>query len=216
VISGGLGFAIADFADRFLATYDPAATGPAPTDRFTGGNGTMANTLNIAAPPSGVRLIVGIAIPAAFGLGAYMVKNSLGRAALQGACLGAAIKLFSVLWNTYVMGKLLMPAAGTDYTKTSTLGARVFPAEITAAQNMANNPATTSSPFNPGLAGTQQQQRQQQQRPAQQQQQGLAGAPSNDVGPVAERQAPPARQQPAAAPAAAAARPEYLGFMRAA
>src|SRR6516164_7956636 len=88
LISGGIGFAVADFVDRYMATYDPSAvakgTTAAPTDRFYGGtNGTLANTLNIASPPNLMRIGVGVAVPAALGGLAYLTrKNRLACAAL--------------------------------------------------------------------------------------------------------------------------------------
>jgi len=131
-----------------MATYDPSAvakgTTAAPTDRFYGGtNGTLANTLNIASPPNLMRIGVGVAVPAALGGLAYLTrKNRLACAALQGATLGAAIKTFQVLWNAYVMGNLLKPADTTQATMQASLGARLYPAEVVAAQNLANNPPT--------------------------------------------------------------------------
>ena len=154
-IAGGLGFTLADFADRYFATYDPSATGELPKDKFTGGNGTMANTLNIAAPPGFLRIGVGVALTALPGVGAYLVKNSMAKAALHGMMIGAGIKLFSTLFNAFVMGNLLKPGPQDDPKKS--LGARLYPAEITAAQNMSNSPATMASPFNPGLAARPQQ-----------------------------------------------------------
>lgn len=147
-ISGGLGFAIADFADRWFATYDPSATGTPPTDRFTGGtNGTLANTLNVASPPGAVRIGVGIGITALFGLGAYAArKNALATAALQGATIGAGIKLFSVLWNSYVIGNLLKPADTSQATMQKSMGARLYPAEIVAAQNLTQSPVPYTAP----------------------------------------------------------------------
>lgn len=155
-IAGGLGFAAADFLDRYLATYDPSATGELPKDKFTGGNGTMANTLNVASfditSTTGlIRLGAGIAASAAPLVVAYFVKNDMGKAALHGAGIGAGIKVFSTLWNSYVMGGLLKPAAGDDIKKS--LGARLYPAEITASQNLANTPKPTyAAPFASNLA----------------------------------------------------------------
>lgn len=158
-ISGGIGFAVADFLDRYLATYDPSAYQTAgatlPTDRFTGGNGTQANTLNIASPPSMIRIGAGVGVTAAFFVGAKMSRGSMAKAALQGAGLGAGIKLFSTLWNAYVIGKLLKPAAGVNPLTTSVLGLRVYPAELTAQMNLAASPVGGQSgqPFNPALQG---------------------------------------------------------------
>ena len=157
IISAGLGFAIADFVDRYLATYDPSAASP-PTDRFTGGtNGTLANTLNIASPPSMIRIGAGVGVTALFGLGAYVVKNSLGRSALQGAMVGAGVNLFKLVWNAWVMGNLLKPAASDQATMQKSLGARLYPAEVVAAQNLATNPPAYTSPQGLNRAPQQQQ-----------------------------------------------------------
>ncbi len=209
-ISGGIGFAVADFVDRYLATYDPSAASP-PTDRFTGGtNGTLANTLNVASPPSILRIGAGVGVTAVFGLGAYVVKNSLGRAALQGAMLGAGINLFKMLWNAYVIGNLLKPAATDQATMQKSLGARLYPAEIVAAQNLAQSPVPYTAPqgLNRPPPGAQPQHQPPPQRPAQ----GTGTPPARDPGPFATTPAaPPAapRQQGMGAPppAAPAARP---------
>ena len=188
VISGGLGFALADFADRYLASWNPTVT-PAPTDRFTGGtNGTLANTLNVATLKTGsmtYRLAAAVGIPLLAGIGAYVVKNPMGRSALQGLTLGAAISGFIKIWDTYVIGGLLMPAASDQATMQASLGARLYPAQIVAAQNLAQSTVPYTAPQGLNAPPAQLPQF----RPASQ---GLA-APV-DVGPFA---------QPAAAPAAA-------------
>ena len=145
-ISGGVGFGIADFVDRYMATYNPATGTPTATQFSGGTNGTLANTLNIAAPPGLMRIGIGVGITAVPGILAYLVKNPMGRAALQGMMLGAGIKLFSTLWNAYVMGNLLKPAASDATTMKASLGARVYPAEVVAAQNIAASPPAYSAP----------------------------------------------------------------------
>ena len=203
-ISGGIGFAVADFLDRYLATYDPSAYQTAgstlPTGIFTGGNGTQANTLNIASPPSMIRIGAGAGITAAFFVGAHFVKGGMGRAALQGAGLGAGIKLFSMLWNAYVIGNLLKPAAGVNPTTTSVLGLRLYPAEFTAQANLAASPVggQAGAPFNPGLARP----------PAPRPAAPAAGKPNlGDVGPFAQQPAANAGGAAPAAPPPAAAPP---------
>lgn len=192
-VAGGLGFALADFADRYLATYDPSATGTAPTDRFTGGtNGTLANTLNIASAPSIMRIGVGVGITALPLIGAFVVKNPFGKAALHGLAIGAGIKLFSTLWNAYVMANLLKPADTSQKTMQSSLGARLYPAEVVAAQNIAAQTQTNPQGLNAPPAG-----QQRNGQPAGQ----LAAPPAKfqDPGPFAGA-APVQQQQQAAKP----------------
>ena len=218
IFASGLGFAMADFADRYLATYDPSAYTAAgstlPTDRITGGNGTLANTLNIAAPPSMIRLGAGLAITAAPLAASALVKDPLARAGLQGMGIGAGVNLFKLGWNAYVIGNLLKPAAGANPVQTSLLGLRLFPAEMIAAQNMAAQPqgGVNGQPLSPGLG-----------RPALP---APVGRPMGDVGPVA-KPAPAPMARPAALGAAPDATdkacgclgdqlPVYLGFASAA
>jgi hypothetical protein len=225
-ISGGLGFALADFADRYLATYDPSAvaagTTTAPTDRFTGGtNGTLANTLNIASPPSLLRIGVGVGITAVPALGQYLVKNSMGKAALQGMMLGAGIKLFSMLWNAYVMGNLLKPASTAQADMQKSLGARLYPAETVASQNLAASPVPYTAPTglnapprNGGLPARQQ-------RPQAQRPQGMGDPGPFAVAQQAAAQAaapagvsePPADQPCTEGPCLGDQMPGYLGFV---
>jgi len=204
-ISGGLGFAIADFADRYYATYNPstpAVAGAAAPTYFTGGtNGTLANTLNIATAPGLMRIGIGIGITALPAIGAYLVKNPMGRAALQGMMLGAGIKLFSTLWNAYVMGNLLKPAAADATTMKASLGARLYPAEVVAAQNITTGGAALTAPVGLNAPPQQQQPQRQFQQVQQRQQQRFAPQPQRqpqpyrqgvgDVGPFAVAQAVP-------------------------
>jgi len=197
-LSGGVGFAIADFIDRYMATYNPSAApvaGAAAPTYFTGGtNGTLANTLNIATSPGLLRIGVGIGVTAIPAIASYLVKNPMGRAALQGMMLGAGIKLFSTLWNAYVMGNLLKPAATDQKTMQASLGARLYPAEVVAAQNIAGTatgpggtPAgTLTAPQ--GLNAPPRRAPQQQQRRFQPQQQYRQGV--GDPGPFAMGQSP--------------------------
>lgn len=217
--TGVLGYIGADLVDRFLATYDPAAYGASgaslPTDRFTGGNGTQANTLNIAAQPSMLRLGAAIGMAALPLFGASMIKNSMAKSAAQGFGLGAAIKAGVLVWNGYIVPKVFMPPAGTNPTQTSSFGLRVYPAELVAAENLAASPqgGINGQGFNPGLA----------RRPAPavapQRAPAMLGAAPADVGPVAQPArapatagAPAAAAPPAAKPAPSAPLPPYLGF----
>jgi hypothetical protein len=136
VASGGLGFVIADGLDRLLSTYDPAAT-EKPKDKFTSdGAGTLANTLNVASPPGFMRLAAGLGVAAVPAVGAAFVVNPFLRSSLEGAAIGAGVNLFKTLWNN-----LLMPALRPKDTSPASLQksyiARLYPAEVAAAINLA-------------------------------------------------------------------------------
>lgn len=191
-LSGGLGWAIADGIDRYLATYNPSATTTPPTNLFTGGtNGTQANTLNIASPPGLLRIGVGIGVTAVPGILASLVRNPMGKAALQGMMLGSGIKLFGNLWNSYVMAKMLAPANSQQATMQGSLGARLYPAEVVAQQNLALSPVPYSAPT--GLNQAPGQQAAPRQLPAGGVGRGGFGVgQGGDVGPYATTVAPPA------------------------
>lgn len=161
VISGGIGFILADGLDRFLATYDPSAAPVAgaapPKDKFTsGGAGTLANTLNIAQSPNLYRIAAGIGMTALPAIGSVYVGNEMIRSSLQGAAIGAGVKLFATFWNNVVMGSWLKPNADVPSIQKSII-ARLYPAEVAAALNLANNPPMTqvSSSTSGALSGYQ-------------------------------------------------------------
>lgn len=135
VASGGLGFVFADGIDRLLATYNPSSTEEKPKDKFTSdGNGTLANTLNIASMPGWMRLAAGVGITAVPAVGAAYVKNPLVRASLEGAAFGAGISTFKTLWNNIVM-PLLLPKETDTATLQKSYIARLYPAESAARIN---------------------------------------------------------------------------------
>ena len=56
--AAGAGYTLADWIDRYLATYNPELSGDKlPKDKFTSdGTGMLANSLNVAAPPPLLRI----------------------------------------------------------------------------------------------------------------------------------------------------------------
>lgn len=150
VITGGLGFVLADGVDRFLATYNPSSTSARPTDKFTSdGAGTLANTLNVASRPSLIRIGAGGAMVALPAFGAYASRRSpMARAAFEGATLGAGISLFKSLWNNVVM-PLLAPKDTSPASLQKSIIVRLYPAEVAAKINMqqkAVSPGVLSGP----------------------------------------------------------------------
>ncbi len=131
-VSGGFGFAVADGLDRFLATYDPSATGAKPTDKFTSdGAGTLANTLNIAAMPNWKRVAAGVGVAAVPTLGAMYVRNPLARASFEGMAVGAGISAFKTFWNNVLMPMLIGKDTSASALQNSYI-ARLYPAEVAA------------------------------------------------------------------------------------
>lgn len=144
IVSGGLGFVVADGIDRLLATYSPTAT-EKPKDKFTSdGTGTLANSLNVASRPGLVRAGASIGVAAIPTVGAMFVRNSMGKAALEGAAVGAWISAFKMAWNNFLMPMLIgkdtsVPALQKSYI------ARLYPSEVAAKINRDQKQAAVSS-----------------------------------------------------------------------
>lgn len=145
IVAGGIGFVAADALDRFLATYNPDPTkadpkGP-PKDKFTSdGAGTLANTLNLAATPNLYRIGAGIGMTALPAVASMFVKHPLVKSSLEGAAIGAGVKLFSLFWNNFLMGHLLKPKDTSTASLQKSYIARLYPAEVAAAINMEQKP----------------------------------------------------------------------------
>jgi hypothetical protein len=143
IVSGTLGFVIADGLDRFMATYNPSSTEAKPTDKFTSdGAGTLANTLNIASRPGWKRAAVAtgaVVVPAA---GAYFVKNKMAKAAFEGLLVGAGINGLKLLVNNVVMPMLVGKDMTTPVLQKSFI-ARLYPSETAARASMKQMPSTT-------------------------------------------------------------------------
>jgi hypothetical protein len=156
VVSGGFGFVLADGVDRWLATYDPAAT-EKPKDKFTSdGSGTLGNTLNVASPPTFLRIAAGLGTTALPAVAAAFVRNPYLQSSLEGAAIGAGVSLFKTLWNN-----LLMPALKPKDTSAASLQksfiARLYPAEIAASINLEQKMTAMSSATTGALSGPPQQ-----------------------------------------------------------
>ena len=135
LVSGGLGYILADGLDRFLATYDPTAA-ERPKDKFTSdGAGTLANTFNVASPPSWLRLGAGVGAVALPAVGAAFVDQPLVKSSLEGATVGAGVSLFKTLWNNFLMPMLLGKDTTTPALQKSFI-ARLYPAEVAAKLNL--------------------------------------------------------------------------------
>ena len=146
VFFGGVGFILADGVDRFLATYNPSATTPPPSNKFTStGAGTLGNLLNVAARPNMYRLGAGGAMTALPILGAYAARrHAMLRSAFEGAAVGAGIKFFSMLWSNVIMPLFTPKDTSTGSLQKSVI-ARLYPAEIAAHINLAASQTSVAS-----------------------------------------------------------------------
>jgi hypothetical protein len=177
IVSGGLGFVLADGLDRLIATYDPAATDK-PKDKFTSdGAGTLANTLNVAAMPNWKRLLAGASITAAPAIGSMYIRNPMVKASVEGMAVGAGVSLFKTLWQNVLMPLLVGKDTSAPALQKSYI-ARLYPAEVAAHINLAAQKGADGK-LPPGpysstgvLSG-------------QQAQQQTAGVGASDVGPFA-------------------------------
>lgn len=144
VLTGGIGFILADGVDRLLATYNPAAA-TRPTNKFTSdGAGTLANTLNVAAKPNLVRIGAGVGMTALPAIGAAMSRNPMVRAGFEGMTVGAGVSLFKTLWNNLVM-PLLTPKDTSAPSLQKSFIVRLYPAEIAAHINAQQQQVSAAS-----------------------------------------------------------------------
>ena len=186
IVSGGLGYVLADGLDRFLATYDPSSTAAKPTDKFTSdGAGTLANTLNIAQSPDLLRIGAGLGVTLLPAVASVFVENPFIRSSLEGVAIGAGVSLFKTFWNNVVMGSWLKPSTTDTTSLQKSFIARLYPAEVAAAINLSQKQTSASGVAFGALSqpppGYQQQYAQQ---PAAPPQQAGVGQPA-DVGPFA-------------------------------
>jgi len=166
ILSAGAGYTIADWIDRYLATYNPA--GPAdkkPTDKFTSdGAGTLANALNVASSPHIGRIAASLGSIAVPALASVYIKNPFLRHSLEGAAIGAGVKAFSLFWSNVLMPMLAPKGTDADVAQKlqKSMIARLYPAEVAAKINLETNNKTAppqtafgalSDPPAPGTVG---------------------------------------------------------------
>lgn len=137
-VSAGFGFVVADGIDRLLATYNPSAAEKPPKDKFTSdGAGTLANTLNVASPPSLARVGAGVGLTAVPAVASMYVGKGFLKTGLQGWALGSGIKLLSTVWNNVLMPLLVGKDTSAPALQKSYI-ARLYPAEVAASINRKN------------------------------------------------------------------------------
>jgi hypothetical protein len=143
--SAGVGFIAADWLDRILATYDPTLTGDKlPKDKFTSdGAGTLANTLNVAAPPHVKRIGAAVGMVLVPAVASVWAKNRYLKHSLEGVAVGAGVKAISLFWSNVLMPMLAPKGADPEQLKKSTI-ARLYPAEVAAKINVETNNKTAS------------------------------------------------------------------------
>jgi hypothetical protein len=125
-VTGGLGILAASGLDRYLATRDqtPAQGQPALTPAE-----------QVASPPGILRVLAQGGIAAAAFVGAYFVPQPMGRAALQGAGLGAFSHLVGQAFMTYLVPR---------FFKSNDTARKMFPAEIAVYERLNPPQATTT------------------------------------------------------------------------
>ena len=136
--SAGVGFILADMFDRYLATYNPEKE--APEHKFTStGSGALANTLNVASPPSAVRIVAALGSTVLPAIASVYVKNPFLRGSLEGAAIGAGAKALSLFFSNVLM-PMLKPKEQDDKTLQKSVVARLYPAEVAASINLSQKP----------------------------------------------------------------------------
>jgi hypothetical protein len=135
--SAAVSFQLVDWADRYLATYNPA--GPAdklPKDKFTSdGAGTLANALNVASAPHVLRIVNAVASTLIPAVASAYVNNSYLRGSLEGAAVGAGVKAFSLFFSNVLMPMLAPKGDDVQALQKSHI-ARLYPAEVAAHINL--------------------------------------------------------------------------------
>lgn len=142
-VTATLGFAITDIMDRWLAVKElNQGTAKAP--------GVPLSTAQAVMAKPGIYRILAQAGAAALPFtAAYWVKEPMGRAALQGAGLGALVHLGSQLMTHFVIEKFVSGAGAVALGATPTMKQKL--ASYYAGEMAADNAADL---FNTGTAGT--------------------------------------------------------------
>ena len=147
-ITGIIGYGLADFVGRYMETT-PVTAGLAVNSIPTGA--TVGNDIATQAMPSWQSMAAKFGVAAVPGIAAAFVDSPWGRAALQGAMLGAGFSLFGDLFKS-AMASLI---------GSTPLGQQLYLAEYEAQQMVAQAaPATSTTTTStmttttsPGVAG---------------------------------------------------------------
>jgi hypothetical protein len=134
--TAAVGYILTDFLDRYLAVKQYL-----PTTAVAGAAGystTAPSPVNTV--PGMLRIAAQAGLAAAAFAGAHFVEKPMGRAALQGAGLGALTHLLGQLFNHYVMAKII---------PTATAGGMIAGWQPMYQQEIQADTAATAS----GLAG---------------------------------------------------------------
>lgn len=99
--TGVMGYTAAEVVDRLLATTAVGQDAPSQAQE------ALANAGLVQGAPNLVRGAAQAAVAGVPFLAAYWVKNPMGRAALQGFGLGAAVRLLGQLVRTMLIGRVL-------------------------------------------------------------------------------------------------------------
>lgn len=99
--TGVMGYTAAEVVDRLLATTAVGQDAPSQAQE------ALANAGLVQGAPNLMRGAAQAAVAGVPFLAAYWVKNPMGRAALQGFGLGAAVRLLGQLVRTMLIGRVL-------------------------------------------------------------------------------------------------------------
>ncbi len=108
-ITGGIFYALADMAGRYMATA-PVATGAAMNSVPSGQ--TVPNDVAVSAFPSWKTMAAQVAVAAVPGIASAFIDNPWGRAAAQGAMLGAGFNFLGGIFKGVMAMMLNQNALG--------------------------------------------------------------------------------------------------------
>jgi hypothetical protein len=127
-VTATLGFLLSDAVDRYLSTTALATTS-------AGQQAESAVNMRVPnAVPDMTRIGAGIGMVVVPFIGAHFVKSPMGRASLQGAGLGAGVRLLAQLFKSYVVQKFLPTNATVQRLYQDTLTANSLNASDLALQ----------------------------------------------------------------------------------
>jgi hypothetical protein len=131
-ITGGVGYALADFVGRYMETT--AVPSGSPANSIPQG-ATVSNDIAVTGGPTWQSAAAQLAVAAVPGVAAAVVDSPWAKAALQGMMLGAGFSLFGNVWK-WAMANMLSGQA---------LGQQLYLAEIEAQQAIAAAGGSTST-----------------------------------------------------------------------